>query len=50
MPLISLIYMKENISEIHQKRTSLVEEGEKKESKTLESWMIEEYFVPYQAS
>ena len=42
--------MKENISGIHQKRTSPVEERDKKESKPLESWMIEEYFVPYQAS
>jgi hypothetical protein len=41
--------MNKKISEIRQKRTVLID-GEKKESDALESWMIEEYFVPYQAS
>ncbi|MDW7728197.1 MAG: hypothetical protein ACNA7I_01680 [Candidatus Methanoperedens sp.] len=42
--------MKEKILEIHQKRTPHIKEGQEKEEKTLESWMIEEYFVLYQAS
>jgi len=41
--------MNEKISEIHKKPV-LVKEGKKKDSERLESWMIEEYFVPYQAS
>jgi len=48
MQLISL--MNEKIPVIHQKRTPLVKEGNEKKTETLESWMIEEYFVPYQAS
>ncbi|MCX9014018.1 MAG: hypothetical protein OIN89_04340 [Candidatus Methanoperedens sp.] len=42
--------MNEKIPEIHQKRNTLIKDGDKKDTKTLESWMIEEYFVPYQAS
>ncbi|MFA4934818.1 MAG: hypothetical protein WC568_03180 [Candidatus Methanoperedens sp.] len=41
--------MNKKISEFHQKRAALINEG-KKEPDALESWMIEEYFVPYQAS
>ncbi len=41
--------MNKKISEIQQKRAVLTNEG-KKEPEALESWMIEEYYVPYQAS
>jgi len=41
--------MNKKISEIHQKRDVSINGG-KKEPDALESWMIEEYFVPYQAS
>ncbi|MDP2768030.1 MAG: hypothetical protein Q8O41_11400 [Candidatus Methanoperedens sp.] len=41
--------MNKKISEIHQKRSVLTTVG-KKEPEAIESWMIEEYFVPYQAS
>ncbi|MFZ2411648.1 MAG: hypothetical protein WAW23_08775 [Candidatus Methanoperedens sp.] len=41
--------MNKKISEIHQKRAALMNGG-KKELDALESWMIEEYFVPHQAS
>ncbi|KCZ73149.1 hypothetical protein ANME2D_00208 [Candidatus Methanoperedens nitroreducens] len=36
-------------SEINQKRPALINEA-KKVFDELESWVIEEYFVPYQAS
>ena len=42
--------MNKKIYEINQKRPVLLNVGKKKESQELESWMIEEYFVPYQAS
>lgn len=42
--------MNKKISEIEQKRPVLLSEGKKKDSEELESWVIEEYFVPYQAS
>lgn len=42
--------MNKIIPEIHEKRNALIKDGDKKDIKTLESWMIEEYFVPYQAS
>lgn len=42
--------MNKKISDIHQKRPELMKAGEKKEVNELDSWMIEEYFVPYQAS
>jgi len=42
--------MNKKISEIHQKRTALLNVEKKKESENLEYWMIEEFFVPYQAS
>jgi hypothetical protein len=41
--------MNKKTSEIDQKRYVLMK-GEKKESEKLESWVIDEYFVPYQAS
>ncbi len=40
--------MNKKVSEIHQKRN--VSNGGKKEPDAVESWVIEEYFVPYQAS
>lgn len=42
--------MNKKISEIHQKRHELINVGKKKETENIESWMIEEYYVPYQAS
>ncbi|HEY9246698.1 MAG TPA: hypothetical protein VIO11_07635 [Candidatus Methanoperedens sp.] len=42
--------MNKKISEIHQKRPILMNVGKKKESSDIDSWMIEEYYVPYQAS
>ncbi len=42
--------MNKKISEIHQKQPELMKAGLKKEIDELDSWMIEEYFVPYQAS
>jgi len=42
--------MNKKISEIHQKRTELMKPGDKKIIDELDYWMIEEYFVPYQAS
>lgn len=42
--------MNKKISEIQQKRAVLIKNGGRKEPEALESWMIEEYFVPYQAS
>ncbi|HLB70646.1 MAG: hypothetical protein OIN88_11025 [Candidatus Methanoperedens sp.] len=36
--------------ETNQKRPLMIKEGEKKAIEELESWVIEEYFVPYQAS
>jgi hypothetical protein len=41
--------MNKKITEIHQKRPAMINGG-KKEAEALESWMIEEFFVPYQAS
>ncbi len=41
--------MNKKISETHQKRPVLTNGG-KKEYEAIESWMIEEYYVPYQAS
>ncbi|VVB86696.1 Uncharacterised protein [uncultured archaeon] len=45
-----MIQMNKKMSEIQQKRSLLINPGKKKESDELESWMIEEFFVPYQAS
>jgi hypothetical protein len=42
--------MNKKISEIQQKQTVLVNMGKKKESGGIDSWMIEEYYIPYQAS
>jgi len=42
--------MNKKISEIHQKRPELINGEKKKGSDELEHWMIEEYYVPYQAS
>ncbi len=42
--------MNKKISELNQKRPLLINEGKKKMPEDLESWVIEEYFVPYQAS
>jgi len=42
--------MNKIISEIQQKRTELIKPGNKKIFEELDNWMIEEYFVPYQAS
>ncbi len=42
--------MNKKISEIQQKRTVLMNVGKKKEYGDIDSWMIEEYYVPYQAS
>ncbi len=42
--------MNTKISEIQQKRPSLMKNIGKKQPEALESWMIEEYYVPYQAS
>jgi len=42
--------MNNKISDIQQKRAVLLHEGKKKMSNDLESWVIEEYFIPYQAS
>lgn len=42
--------MNKKIAEIHQKRPVLINGEKKKESDALEQWMIEEYYVPYQAS
>lgn len=47
MPLIK---MNKKISETIPKRPLFINVGKKKGSDTLESWVIEEYFVPYQAS
>jgi len=41
--------MNKKISEIHQKRPVLINE-DKKEMQDLEYWVIEEFYVPYQAS
>ncbi|SNQ60050.1 hypothetical protein MNV_1560003 [Candidatus Methanoperedens nitroreducens] len=45
-----MIRMNKKVSEIHQKRSLLINPVKKKDSDELESWMIEEFFVPYQAS
>ncbi len=42
--------MNKKISEIHQKQVALAKNIVKKGHEALESWMIEEYYVPYQAS
>ncbi len=42
--------MNKKISELNQKHPALINDGKKKESNMLESWVIEEYFVPNQAS
>jgi hypothetical protein len=42
--------MNKKMSEINQKRSVLMSVVKKKGYDKLESWMIEEYFVPYQAS
>ncbi|MCZ7372044.1 MAG: hypothetical protein O8C59_01990 [Candidatus Methanoperedens sp.] len=42
--------MNKKISEIEQKRPGLIKAVVRKDVDELESWMIEEYFVPYQAS
>jgi hypothetical protein len=42
--------MNNKISEIQQKRPGLIKNVGKKQPEALESWMIEEYYVPYQAS
>ncbi len=44
-----LIYMNKKMSELNQ-RPELINEGKKKESNGIEYWVIEEYFVPNQAS
>jgi len=41
--------MNKKISEIQQKRPGLLK-GEKKIIHELENWVIEEFYVPYQAS
>jgi len=41
--------MNKKISEIHQKRPVLIK-GDRKELQELEYWVIEEFYVPYQAS
>jgi len=41
--------MNKKISELNQ-RPELINEGKKKESNGIEYWVIEEYFVPNQAS
>lgn len=46
---VPLISMNKKISEIHQKRPVMIK-GEKKEMQELENWVIEEFYVPYQAS
>ncbi len=45
-----MIQMNKKVSEIQQKRSLLMNPGKKKDFDELESWMIEEFFVPYQAS
>jgi hypothetical protein len=42
--------MNKKISEIEQKPTVQILEGKKKPIEEIESWMIQEYFVPFQAS
>jgi len=42
--------MNKKISEIAQKRSVPTHEGKKKPIEEIESWMIQEYFVPFQAS
>jgi hypothetical protein len=42
--------MNNKISEIQQKRPALMKNMGKKQPVALESWIIEEYYVPYQAS
>lgn len=44
-----LTKMNKKISEVEQKRV-LTHEGKKKPIEEIESWMIQEYFVPFQAS
>jgi hypothetical protein len=41
--------MNKKVSEIDQKRPQMIKAMAKKVDE-LESWMIEEYFIPYQAS
>ncbi len=45
-----MIQMNKKMYEINQKRSLLINPVKKKESDELESWMIEEFFIPYQAS
>jgi hypothetical protein len=42
--------MNKRISEIQPKRPELMKNVGKKEIEALETWMIEEYYVPFQAS
>jgi len=42
--------MNKKISEIQQKRHELMKNVGKKGIEALETWMIEEYYVPFQAS
>ena len=46
----TLIKMNKKISEIEKKQTVQILEGKKKHVEEIESWMIQEYFVPFQAS
>lgn len=47
---MTLVQMNNKISEIQQKRPALMKNMGKKQPVALESWIIEEYYVPYQAS
>jgi hypothetical protein len=42
--------MNKKISEIQQKQYELMKNVGKKETEAIETWMIEEYYVPFQAS
>jgi len=42
--------MNNKISEIQQKRPAMVKNIGKKQPEAIESWVIEEYYVPHQAS
>jgi len=42
--------MNKKMTGVHQKRSAVIGIGKKRESEELESWVIEEYYIPYQAS
>jgi len=44
------VIMNKKIPDIHQKRPALMKNVIKKDTEPIESWMIEEYYIPFQAS